>query len=324
MKIFQFINNADKKAGGAQNIAHHIHSIFPESKLCGFDFFYQKNIRKKSNIIFCFIYYLYCALCKRKSLIVIHHRIFLILNIIFRHKKSYFICHNIFPDNNFIFKLNTCVRYIAISDAVYDYLYGHCQSADISKIYNGIEVDIDSYRKVSHQGNDEFLIYYIGRLSDQKGVESLVDTFKKFAEKRSNVYLRIIGDGENLDELLEKADGYLNIEFLGKKNFPFRNCIDADVVIVPSIYEGFGLVYYEALEYGHYVLASNLKVFEVFPDENCVRFFELGNIESMYEALSETYCLELSKVKRIEKRHRFQSVEVMKSEYRELFERCYE
>ena len=44
----------------------------------------------------------------------------------------------------------------------------------------------------------------------------------------------------------------------------------------------------------------------------------------MYEALNQSYSLDLNGIKRNAKRHRFQSVEVMKSEYRELLKGYHE
>ena len=315
MKIFQFINHAEKSLGGAQKIAHHIHDAFRESEIFGYDCSYKNETKKTSSLFIFIFHYLFCAIFRRKNVIFLHHRIFLILNFFFRHKNSYFICHNIFPNKNFIFKINTSVKYVAVSDEVFDYLGIHCPSASISKIYNGLDIDKASYKS---EYSDQFKIYYIGRLTDQKGVGYLIEMFKRFSEKKTNIYLKIIGDGEKRSELLLRAHGYSNIEFLGKRDYPFRYCIDASVLVIPSLYEGFGLVYYEALEYGHNVLASDLAVFEKFSEDDCVRFFENGSVGSMQQQLECLYSTIVSGVKPIKKRHRFQSVEVMKKEYQRL------
>ena len=319
--MFQFINHANKTAGGAQTIAHQIHSVFAGSEIFGFDFVYSQGKKTLSNVPLCFLNYVYCAIFQRQSIIIIHHRIFLILNLFLRHKNSYFICHNIFPSKNFIFKVNTCMRYVAVSDEVFSYLSAHCPESAICTIYNGLDVDEASYRE---GGADQFTICYVGRLSQQKGVRDLVEAFKIFSEGKSDVFLRIIGDGECLDELLECAAGSFNIEFCGKKDKPFRECVDASVVVVPSRYEGFGLVYYEALEYGHYVLASSLSVFETLSGEEHVKFFEPGDLQGMCCALEYVYGSVLIDATIKKRRHRFSSMEIMNDQHRTLFEEEYD
>ena len=96
------------------------------------------------------------------------------------------------------------------------------------------------------------------------------------------------------------------------------------MIAIPSLYEGFGLVYYEALEYGHFIFASDLDVFEVDPQDEMVKLFESGNVDSICTAFREAYPLVLKDRVPIKKRHRFNTVQVMQADYRRLLEDRYE
>jgi len=192
----------------------------------------------------------------------------------------------------------------------------------ISTVYNGLYLDRQSYKKKSD--SNKFIVYFIGRLADQKGIRVFLEAFKLISNEFENVFLRIIGDWEDLDDLLESAKGYSNIEFLGKQKYPFRQADDASMIAIPSLYEGFGLVYYEALEYGHYIFASDLDVFEVDPQDEMARLFESGNVDSICTAFREAYPLALKDRVPIKKRHRFNTVQVMQANYRRLLEDRYE
>lgn len=322
MKILQFINHADKEIGGAQKIVHYIHGAFTESRVFGADLTLEKNYTKKSSALACLCQYVFSLLFRRDSVILIHHRFFLIFCFLFKHKKTVFVCHNIFPKRNSIFKINPHIHYISISDDVSRYLSRWVSQERISTVYNGLYLDRQSYKKKSD--SNKFIVYFIGRLADQKGIRVFLEAFKLISNEFENVFLRIIGDGEDLDDLLESAKGYSNIEFLGKQKYPFRQADDASMIAIPSLYEGFGLVYYEALEYGHYIFASDLDVFEVDPQDEMVKLFESGNVDAICNAFREAYPLALKDGAPIKKRHRFNTVQVMQANYRRLLEDRYE
>lgn len=109
---------------------------------------------------------------------------------------------------------------------------------------------------------DECLLF-VGRLVKSKGVEYLIKALPKVNKTFPNAKLLIIGDGPEKDDLKKLADKLKlnkNIIFLGnKKNnqLPaFYNL--ADVLVGPSINEGFGIVFLEALACGTPVIASDI------------------------------------------------------------------
>ncbi|CNH13133.1 glycosyltransferase family 4 protein [Yersinia pekkanenii] len=105
-----------------------------------------------------------------------------------------------------------------------------------------------------HEKKDEGILtyLYVGRLSKEKNLSFLVDTFNKRLEK-----LIIVGSGPEAIELESKSKN--NITFLGYVNNINLNEIykSADVFILPSKSEPWGLVIEEALTFGLPIIVSN-------------------------------------------------------------------
>jgi glycosyltransferase involved in cell wall biosynthesis len=105
------------------------------------------------------------------------------------------------------------------------------------------------------------LVLFVGRLVPQKGVEYLIDAVPLVTN--NSVYFYIIGDGWSrsiLEQLAFAKKQGDRIRFLGF--IPDTERIEltksADVLVVPSIYEPFGIVALEGMAAGVPVVASNI------------------------------------------------------------------
>jgi len=142
---------------------------------------------------------------------------------------------------------------------------------------------------------------FLGRLSVEKGLNVLIDSFNYLSTLTSNLlpithnlfHLKIIGDGplkENYEEIARKGK-VNNIEFTGRKRFDesMELLKNAQFMIMPSIwYEGFPMVIREAFACGKPVIASNLGAMaELVEDGKTGLLFEPGN--AIDEYLSESY-----------------------------------
>ena len=94
---------------------------------------------------------------------------------------------------------------------------------------------------------------YVGRLAEEKGLDFLLDFFRKHSE----LSLTIVGDGPQRESLELRASD--NIQFKGYVNNSELNSIfvEHDVFIFPSISEPWGLVVEEALAHGLPVICSD-------------------------------------------------------------------
>jgi glycosyltransferase involved in cell wall biosynthesis len=116
----------------------------------------------------------------------------------------------------------------------------------------------------SRSQKDTLTILYAGKLSFAKGVPWLIESAEHLVHPEGkNIRLRIVGSGAG-DEarfIREKALGFEDIvEFLGPKPQEDLALIlqDADVFVLPSMYEGLPLVVLEAIACSCRVVVTNL------------------------------------------------------------------
>lgn len=93
----------------------------------------------------------------------------------------------------------------------------------------------------------------VGRFAKVKGMDLLIDNFHKIKQKRDDIHLYIVGDGEEKFNIISKINKYnLNdsITLLGEKSNPYNIMNLMDGFITMSRYEGQGIVGLEAKTLG--------------------------------------------------------------------------
>lgn len=106
-----------------------------------------------------------------------------------------------------------------------------------------------SVREAAKIPEDYCVFLFVGRVARDKGVFDLVEAFVKLASRRNDVALLIVGpDEEELQLSLQAAAGQAAgaIFWPGPSFEPERYMASADVLLLPSYREGFGLVIVEA------------------------------------------------------------------------------
>lgn len=97
-------------------------------------------------------------------------------------------------------------------------------------------------------------IAFVGRLSIEKQPSWLLEVARK-----TNLPARFIGDGILMQDLKQSAKGLkLEVEFLGYVSDPWEYFGDSNVLIVPSLFEGDGLVIIEAMLRGIPILLNDI------------------------------------------------------------------
>lgn len=107
---------------------------------------------------------------------------------------------------------------------------------------------------------DNLVIGHVGRFHQQKNHKFLLDVFAKIREKRVNAKLLLIGTGPLEDEIKMKVNNLgldNDVIFLGNRKDMCKIYQGMDIMIFPSIFEGFGIVTIEAQASGVPVLCSN-------------------------------------------------------------------
>ena len=149
---------------------------------------------------------------------------------------------------------------------------------------------------VSHGTSKKFLA--VGRFSQQhKGFDLLIQAFHLFAENNKEWTLDIVGEGVE-EEIYRKL-----ITEYGLENritiHPFTNYIqsyysNAQVYVLSSRWEGFGLVLVEAMAHGLPIVSSDLTTsLEIMGDFGL--YFKNGNVEELAQRLDEATLLNWKK-----------------------------
>ncbi len=122
--------------------------------------------------------------------------------------------------------------------------------------YNDFSIELSTKEKKEHHkkyaAENEKIIAYIGRLVPEKGVNILLNAVKLVLKKLPNTKFVVAGEGWHRNEL-ERIARELKIEekvlftgYLPEEDFlPYFNV--ADILVVPSTYEPFGIVALEGM-----------------------------------------------------------------------------
>lgn len=134
------------------------------------------------------------------------------------------------------------------------------------------------------KGRGDYFLYF-GRLSHEKGVELVIDSFKQLPSAK----LKVVGTGPIVSELKQKAVGCDNIEFVGfKHGEELHNLIhNSQFVILPSQwYENNPMTIVEAYSFGTPVIGSDLGgIPEIIKDGATGFVFKHGDTESLSDAI---------------------------------------
>jgi len=131
----------------------------------------------------------------------------------------------------------------------------------VEVIKNG--VDLNEFRPCDDWPADDGYILFVGRLVKQKGVEYLLRAIYHAKEQFPDIKLKIVGSGE-LDSTLKRlCTNFMisdRVEFLDWKSGQelVRLYQKAQMVVIPSIYEPFGMTALEALACQRPVVASRV------------------------------------------------------------------
>lgn len=173
-----------------------------------------------------------------------------------------------------------CTMFFCISRSVEESWFGSSAVFDPSRsdkrrhwtIYNA--VDVQAIQSLVEEGEEHMLrqqlglhdvpvIGCIGRLRWEKGQNILIDAMAEVLKFFPSTQLVLIGDGPDWSMLCKRIEDLglrNNLRMLGSmsREDVFRHLSIMDVVAVPSLFEGFGLVAAEAMAAGQPVVGSDV------------------------------------------------------------------
>ncbi|MCK4956573.1 MAG: glycosyltransferase family 4 protein [Candidatus Cloacimonetes bacterium] len=147
----------------------------------------------------------------------------------------------------------------------------------------------------------EKIVSFVGKFTSFKGIDTLLYAAHSITKKISKVAFILAGNGELMQNMIEisQKENLDNIFFLGHQN---QNDISllynlADVSVVPSRIEPFGLVAIEALAWGTPVVATNAGGLPDFINDKVGKLVEMEKPELLAEAIIQELANNTKKTK---------------------------
>lgn len=176
-----------------------------------------------------------------------------------------------------------------------EWLFG--KGSDFEVMYNAIDLtrfrfDAEARAKARTDlglMGEQFVIGHVGRFMAQKNHSFLIDAFAEVAKRRKDVVLLLVGAGEakaSVERSVAERGLADRVKFLGQRSDITDIYAAFDVFVLPSLYEGLGLVGVEAQRSGLPCLLSDQITREVDVTGEC-RFLPISDSSLWADAICE-------------------------------------
>lgn len=171
----------------------------------------------------------------------------------------------------------------------------------VALVPNGIDIPLLDELKASPDGQT---LLFLSRIHPKKGIDRLLLAWKRLQNDYSEWRLRIVGNGDrrHVDQLRNLAISLdlERVEFSGPlfgeaKSMAYRS---ADVFVLPSHSENFGMVVAEALAHGCPVIASKGTPWKDLERHEC-GWWTAHDVDSLADALEHSMLLSRAELKQM-------------------------
>ncbi len=108
-------------------------------------------------------------------------------------------------------------------------------------------------RDRSYEQKDSILFLYVGRLSAEKNITRIIKSFATAYKEYPKIQLRIVGEGPARDQIESQVSSLgikSAVQLIPWKEDVVSEMEEADVLVMASLFEGYGLVLVEAMAAG--------------------------------------------------------------------------
>ncbi len=190
-------------------------------------------------------------------------------------------------------RLTRCLtsEYVAVSRHVADVHARLCRVPEhrMHVIYNGVDVS-ECRPETDVAEDDRFRILFVGRLTAQKRPQDLVSAVSALPRPlKDRVVLDLVGDGElksELHEQIQTLNGNVEMQLHGYQSNVDQWMSAADLLVLPSAWEGLPNVVLEAMAHGLPVVATDVDgVSEIVEDGTTGWLVPAGHVRAMSETI---------------------------------------
>lgn len=161
------------------------------------------------------------------------------------------------------------------------------------KKFEGCEKYREETRKKYNIKDNEIVIGVVGRLSEQKDPMTTIKAFNEIYKENKNVRLMYVGSGDLEKEVIKYAqENNLThlVTITGWIEDTEKYIPAFDIAILPSKWEGFGLVLIEYMVCNKPIVASNVGgIADIIKDKENGLLTEKDNYKMLYENINKLY-----------------------------------
>lgn len=153
---------------------------------------------------------------------------------------------------------------------------------------------------------------FVGNVKQHKGLSTLLDAYRIAKAEGLTCKLKIVGETDSFrtkdTEIAQKLDRLSDVEFTGRVSDEELISLigQAKALVLPSLYEGFGIPPMEALYLGTHAIVSDIEVLKEIYKDLPVTFFKVGDTEDLKDKLlaADTSVIDIPAVrKQIDERY---------------------
>ena len=184
-----------------------------------------------------------CSLCTRKIPIISH-----------LHNNSPWLKNPIHPNSlAYLYAGVKSNAILTVSDSIEEeYTYSNLISKKITNISNPISRK-EILSKVEKKEDKQYDICFVGRLTEAKDPLRFIELISKLKKQKKNIKAIMVGEGElrkQCEQKIKELSLSRNIKMAGFQKNPYTYMKQSKVFLLPSKWEGFGLVVFESLTLG--------------------------------------------------------------------------
>lgn len=193
-------------------------------------------------------------------------------------------------------------RVIAVSEYTKKMLMKHygIKEWKIDVVHNAVKPNFSTFHKSHHINPGDQVVLFLGRMTMQKGPDYFLQMARKVLDHMKKVKFVMAGDGDMMDQIIRMSISLgieRNVLFSGflKGDEISRAYAEADLYVMPSVSEPFGITPLEAIRQGTPVLISKQSgISEVIKNALRVDFWDVDEMANKvvaalkYPALHQT------------------------------------
>jgi glycosyltransferase involved in cell wall biosynthesis len=143
-------------------------------------------------------------------------------------------------------------------------------------------------RDILQLPQDKLIVLSVARLSPEKGIDLLVDSWERVRRSSADVLLRIVGDGVDRHALASRTSGFPEVVLVGERSDVPLWYSASDLFVLPSRYEGMAVTPLEAMAAGRSVVGFDVSGFaeSLGPTEEPSPIAPTGDTVALAEAIA--------------------------------------